>query len=70
MTFAVGDRVTHLDQMAHDGRTLPMAGTVVGVKVEYLVEWDGEEPRPISGWTPTYYYDAEVLCDASSEEDR
>lgn len=54
----VGSRVTHVDP---NGKALPMAGTVVGIDVRYLVEWDGEEPRPTSGWTPTYYYPADVL---------
>ena len=49
----VGTRVTHVDP---DGKALPMAGTVVAINVRYLVEWDGEQPRPLSGWTPTYYY--------------
>lgn len=56
--FPVGSRVTHVDP---DGKALPMAGTVVAINVRYLVEWDGEEPRPMSGWTPTYYYPADVL---------
>lgn len=54
----VGDRVTHVDPT---GKALPMAGTVVGVNVRYLVEWDGAEPGVISGWTPTFYYPSEVL---------
>lgn len=60
-SFSVGDRVTHLDMLAQNGTTLPMVGTVVGIKVEFLVEWDGAEPSPVSGWTPSSYYPADVL---------
>jgi hypothetical protein len=56
----VGSRVTHLDPA---GKPLPMAGTVVAVKTDYLVQWDDAEPRPTSGWTPTYYYPGAVLRD-------
>jgi hypothetical protein len=61
--FTIGDRVTHCDNSkpASSEATLPMAGEVVGVQVRYLVQWDGEGPRPLSGWTPTYYYPAAVL---------
>ena len=59
--FAVGDRVTHLDMLAQNGTPLPMGGTVVGIKVEFLVEWDGEEVSPLSGWTPTHYYPPDSL---------
>ena len=61
--FNVGDRVTHIDGLRPPGSdaVLQMAGSVVGVQVRYLVEWDGEQPRPVTGWTPTHYYDAEQL---------
>jgi hypothetical protein len=68
VSFDINDRVTHVDHLkpADSGATLPMRGTVVGIQVRYLVEWDGEQPRPLSGWTPTYYYgesDLQMLPD-------
>jgi len=60
--FAVGGRVTHRDLSGSDGSTLPMAGTLVGVEVRYVVQWDDAEPRPVSGWTPTYSYPAAFLA--------
>lgn len=67
--LARGDRVTHVDKLRL-GEVLPMAGEVVGVQVRYLVQWDGEEPRPVTGWVPTYAYPADDLRLLEARDDR
>lgn len=59
-TFEVNERVTHIDKFP-GGTTLPMTGTIVGVEVKYIVEWDADEPSPISGFKPLESYPAEDL---------
>ena len=63
----VGDRVTHLDVLAQDGRTLPMKGTIVGVDVAYIVQWDEAESRIFDGGNRTYPYPPEVLVALDTE---
>lgn len=57
----VGDRVTHLDMLAQDERTLPMKGTIVGVETTYIVQWDNAETRLCGDGKRTHSYPPEAL---------
>ena len=58
--FREGDRVRHRN-MSPGGADLPMVGTVVGVEVKYIVQWDGADPHPVSGQVPLCSYAADFL---------
>lgn len=71
IAFEVGARVQHLDQMPPaDGRVLPMRGTVVGIEVRYVVEWDGAKQRDLSMFSDdkqTFHYPAESLVGGADD---